>query len=100
MNCLRPESYLVKIEILFQNKLKVGRSPQTPNVWALTQLNAKRTSRDPIFPFVKKRYVSVKGKGCLAISLSADVIFSSYVVFQTQVTGRIVIISENFERKN
>ena len=44
--------------------------------------------------------VSVKEKGCFAISLSSDVIFSSYVVFQAQVTGRIVIISENFERKN
>ena len=86
--------------LLFQNKLKVGRSPQTPNVWALTQLNAKRASRDPIFPFVKKRYVSVNEKGCLAISLSSDVIFSSYVAFRTQVTGRIVITSENFERKN
>ena len=98
---LRPESYLVKIsKFCFKNKLKVGRSPQTPNVWALTQLNAKRASRDPIFHFVNKRYVSVKEKGCLAISLSTNVIFSSYVVFQTQVTGRIVIISENFERKN
>ena len=27
-------------------------------------------------------------------------IFSSYFVFQTQVTGRIVIFSDNFERKN
>ena len=44
--------------------------------------------------------VSVKAEGCLAFSLSLDVIFSSYLVSQTQVTERIVIISENFERKN
>ena len=90
----------MKIELLFQNKLKVGHSPQTPNVWALEQFNAKRASRDPIFSFIKKRYVSVNEKGCLALSLSADVIFSSYVAFRTQVTGPIVITSENFERKN
>ena len=51
------------LEVCFKNTLKVGRSPQTPNVWALKQLNALRASRDPIFPFVNKRYCFGKRKG-------------------------------------